>query len=86
MTEEEREERQEKDRFTFLLGIGLDNKDGHVRLTRGDDFHLVGGSEETHRRMQDKVMELTEDLAKRGKSIRDIGPEDYDRVSDIFRG
>lgn len=79
------EEKREPDRCTFLLGIGLDNKDGHVRLTRGDDFHLVGGSEETHRKMQDKVMELTEDLAKRGKAIRDIGPEDYGRVSDIFR-
>ena len=79
------EERRKKDRCTFLLGIGFDNDDGHVRLTRGDDFHLVGGSEETHRRMQDKVMELTEDLAKRGKSIRDMGPEDLDRASDIFR-
>ena len=70
---------------SFLLGVGLDNDDGHVRITRGDDFHLVGGSESTHHRMQDKMTEISEDLARRGKRIQDIGPEDFDRVSDIFR-
>lgn len=30
-----------------MLGIGLDNKDGHKRITKGDNFMLVGGSEET---------------------------------------
>lgn len=70
--------------FSFLLGIGLDNKDGHVRVTKGDDFQLIGGSEKTHHKMQDKMMEVSEDLAKRGKQIKDIGPDDYDRVSDIF--
>lgn len=70
---------------SFLLGIGLDNKDGHVRITDGEDFHLVGGSEETHHKMQDKMMEVSEDLAKRGKKIKDIDPDDIERVSDIFR-
>ena len=27
-----------------MLGIGLDNKDGHKRITKGDNFMLVGGS------------------------------------------
>ena len=75
---------QDETRYSFLLGIGLDNDDGHVRITKGDDFHLVGGSEKTHHRMQDKMMEVSEDLARKGKKIRDLGPEDYDRVSDII--
>jgi hypothetical protein len=83
--EVEQPDRREKQE-TFLLGVGLDNSDGHVRLTKGDHFHLVGGSEQTHRKMQDKVMELTEDMAKRGKAIKDIGPNDFRRVSEIFRG
>ena len=33
---------------TILLGLGLDSKDGHTRITAGESFHLVGGSEETH--------------------------------------
>jgi hypothetical protein len=74
----------EKPLRSFLLGIGFDNKDGHVRITTGDDFHLLGGSEKTHRKMQDKVMDLSEDLAKRGKSIRNIGPDDMDRIKEIL--
>jgi hypothetical protein len=74
-----------KSHESFLLGVGLDNQDGHIRLTQGEHFHLIGGSEKTHRKMQDKVEELTEELSKEGKTIQDIGPEDYDRVSDIFR-
>lgn len=29
----------------LLLGLGLDGKDGHRRITKGDNFCLVGGSE-----------------------------------------
>jgi len=68
-----------------LFGLGLDNSDGHVRLTKGQDFNLIGGSEKTHQKMQDKVMELSEDLAKKGKSISDIGPDDFDRVNEILK-
>jgi len=76
--------RKDPESCSFLLGVGLDNQDGHVRITKGEDFHLVGGSERTHHRMQDKMLELTEELARRGKKIRDIGPDDYKRVSEIF--
>ena len=36
-----------------FLGVGLDNGDGHQRLTRTENFLLVGGSQETHEKMQD---------------------------------
>ena len=29
----------------LMLGLGLDNQDGHKRVTKGDNFYLVGGSE-----------------------------------------
>ena len=38
-------------RDAMMLGVGLDNRDGHKRVTRGDNFCLIGGSEETHDRM-----------------------------------
>ena len=28
----------------WLLGLGLDGKDGHTRITTGENFKLVGGS------------------------------------------
>ncbi|MCI0680465.1 MAG: hypothetical protein L0Y71_00050 [Gemmataceae bacterium] len=65
-----------------LVGVGLDNRDGHKRLTHGDEFMLVGGSEETHERMQDVVIRLTESLKERGKRLRDAEPGE---VADLLR-
>ena len=44
----------------MLLGMGLDCKDGHVRVTKGKNFALLGGSEETHSQMQEKAIKLNE--------------------------
>ena len=55
-----------------LLGLGLDNDDGHLRVTRGENFHLVGGSEDTHEHMQEKCVKLNERLSAEGKHIDTI--------------
>ena len=54
-----------------LLGIGLDNNDGHKRLTRSDEMLLVGGSEETHAKMQDVAIRFAESLQTRGKRLQE---------------
>lgn len=54
-----------------LLGVGLDSQDGEHRITRGEHFLLVGGSQETHERMQETTIKLTEALRRRGKRLRD---------------
>ena len=61
---------------TALLGLGLDNQDGHTRLTRGKDFVLAGGSEETHQAMQETVIKVTERLEQNGRRVRDASPEE----------
>jgi len=60
-----------------LLGLGLDNQDGHVRVTRGENFHLVGGSHETHQAMQEKCIKLNEKLADRGKQLEDLEHKEF---------
>ena len=62
---------------SMLLGVGLDNKDGHKRLTKGDHFVMVGGSEETHERMTETAIRFNEKLAKRGKSLNELSPEEF---------
>ena len=52
-----------------LVGVGLDNQDGHKRITQAERFAIVGGSEETHGRMTETVMKTFETLDRRGKSI-----------------
>lgn len=55
-----------------LLGVGLDNDDGQTRITRGDNFHLVGGSEGTHQSMQEKCIKFNEKLQARGKPLDEL--------------
>ena len=57
-----------------LLAVGLDNQDGHKRITQSDEFLLVGGSEGTHERMQDVAIRFSEGLKERGKRLRDVTP------------
>ena len=52
-----------------MLGVGLDSRDGHKRLTKSDNFLLIGGSKETHEEMIEKMMKFNEELQKRGKDL-----------------
>ena len=61
----------------MLLGVGLDNKDGHKRVTRGDNFYLAGGSEETHERMTETVIKFNEKLARKGKHLQELSREEF---------
>ncbi len=58
-------------RIVGLLGVALDGRDGHERLTQTDEFLLVGGSAETHERMQETAMLFQEALERRGKNLAD---------------
>ena len=62
---------------TGVLGVGFDGKDGHKRVTQGDDFLLVGGSHETHERMQDMVVRMSERVKRKGKSLRELSKEEF---------
>ena len=65
-----------------LLGLGLDGSDGHTRITTGKNFHLVGGSKETHEVMQETAIKLNEELDRRHKRLEDVKPQE---LQDILR-
>jgi hypothetical protein len=60
---------QDRVRVVGVLAVGLDGTDGHRRITRSEDFLLVGGSAETHERMQETALRFEEALEKRGKTL-----------------
>ena len=64
----------------MMLGVGLDS-DGHKRLTAGPNFALVGGSEETHEVMTEKVIKINEKLAAKGKELDDVSHEEFDEIA-----
>jgi len=65
-----------------IMGIGLDNKDGHKRVTKGDNFYLVGGSEETHEHMVETAVKVNEKLTQKGKNLSEVSKEVF---TDIVR-
>ena len=67
-------------RKAMLLGVGLDT-DGHKRVTTGPNFALVGGSEETHEVMTEKVIKINEKLAAKGKQLEDVSREEFDDLA-----
>ncbi|MBI3099137.1 MAG: hypothetical protein HYY93_12980 [Planctomycetes bacterium] len=65
-----------------LLGLGLDAKDGHSRLTRGPEFVIVGGSGRTHDRMVERSMAFTSLVHKYGRRTQDLSAEEYYAIID----
>ena len=61
----------------LLLGLGLDNQDDQVRITRGQNFHLLGGSQDTHESMQEKCIRFNEKLDARGKTLEDLDHKEF---------
>jgi len=61
----------------MMLGVGLDGKDGHKRVTKGENFCLIGGSEETHEAMTETAVKINEKLARKGKRLADVSREEF---------
>ncbi|MBR5414780.1 MAG: hypothetical protein IK105_02485 [Thermoguttaceae bacterium] len=74
----------EPPKVNALLGVGLDNTDGETRLTRGKNFTLVGGSQETHAVMQETALKVNEQLDRKGKSLGEVAPAELrDMIMEI---
>jgi hypothetical protein len=73
--------RKSKREVVGLLGVGLDS-DGHQRLTTTDHFILIGGTADTHERMQDTAAKFNEALEKRGKRLKETKPSE---IVDLLR-
>lgn len=67
-------------RKAVMLGVGLDS-DGHKRLTTGPNFVLMGGSEETHEVMTEKVLKINEKLASKGKQLEEVSQQEMDDIA-----
>jgi hypothetical protein len=60
------------DRVAGILGLAFDADDGHKRITRGKNFLLAGGSDQTHGLMRETIIKVTEELDARGQSLSDV--------------
>jgi hypothetical protein len=74
-----RRKRQPKPKAA-LFGVAFDNDDGHKRVTSGDQFLLVGGSQEKHEFMTETVLKTFEELKRRAKRLETVGPQELEEI------
>ena len=67
-------------RKAALLGLGLDS-DGHKRVTKGDNFLLVGGTKDTHEVMTEQAIKINEKLKARGKHLDNVSHDEFDDIA-----
>ena len=72
--------RKRRRKISGLVGMGFDNEDGHKRITTGEKFVLVGGSQETHEYMTETVMKTFEELKRRSKELEQVGPAELGEI------
>ena len=75
-----RKKRQPK--ISGIIGVGLDNEDGHKRITTGEKFILVGGSEVTHEKMTETIVKTFEELKRRDKQLENLDPRELGEIID----
>ncbi|MCK5844973.1 MAG: hypothetical protein KAG97_09715 [Victivallales bacterium] len=76
------DEKNAKPGKAMLFGVGFDSKDEHTRITKGENFRLVGGSEETHDRMTETAIKVNERLDSKGKVLEEVSKDEF---TDILR-
>ena len=75
-------DKQPKKSSAQLIGVGLDQIDGHKRITQAERFAIVGGSQETHERMTETVIKTFETLDRRGENLNQVDPH---QLKDIIQ-
>lgn len=72
MPRKKRERASREPRVQGILGVGLDGTDGQKRVTRTEEMVLLGGSAETHERMQETAIKFSEALERQGKVLTQV--------------
>ena len=60
-----------------LLGVGFDADDGHVRITKGESYDVLMGSDESHEYIQKLIQKIEDELKARGMTLDDLTPEEF---------
>lgn len=71
---------EKTNRTRILLGLGLDNEDGHKRVTQAENFYIAGGSHETHEKLTETAMKTCEDLRHRGKTVSNVEQQELAEI------
>jgi hypothetical protein len=68
-------------RQAAMLGLAFDAADDQKRITKGDNFLLCGGSQETHAVMQETAIKINENLDRQGKKLEDVSVRELRKIT-----
>ena len=69
--------RKNSGKRSHLVGLALDkNTDGHKRITKGEKFTLLGGSQQSHEAMTESVVKTFETLKRKGRTLESADPRE----------
>jgi hypothetical protein len=63
-----------------LLGVGFDTEDGHVRMTNGDQYDVLMGSEESHEYIQQLLQRIENAIKAEGKRLDEVSPDELSKL------
>jgi hypothetical protein len=66
-----------KKKVIRLLGVGFDADDGHVRITKGENYDVLMGSDESHEYIQELIQTIEAELKDRGLTLDDMSPKEF---------
>jgi hypothetical protein len=75
-----------RQRKAAMLGVAFDAEDGQARITKGDNYVLCGGSEETHEVMQETAVKINEELNQRSQRLEDVSMRELRSIArDVYQ-
>lgn len=63
-------------RVVGLLGVGFDHTDGHTRITQSENSHILMGSEESHKALQNICVKIEKSIQDSGRQMSDYTPDE----------
>lgn len=78
--------RDSSDYIAQIVGLGSDSPDGHIRLTQGQQFRVLMGSNATHEALSAWCARIEHALKAEGRALSDLSEEEFmdllDRLND----
>ena len=60
-----------------LLGVGFDAEDGHIRITKSENYDVFMGCGESHEYIQQLIKKIEEGMEAKGLRLNDLDPAEF---------
>lgn len=76
---------QKRKKIIRLLGVGFDSEDSHIRITNGEKYDVIMGSEQSHEYLQQLLQKIEDGLKIKGLSLDDFTPDEFSKFVESIK-